>query len=105
MHKQSSSSQEQGVRMNLSHTHGGTRAQSAEASGTSLRGRWLVMARIVWGVLVVLTLVSLVLSLPGYPSFLANMQTPCNGSQCNGTERSPEGLQTLHILGLTALDH
>ena len=64
MHKQRSSPTEQGVKMSLSRTQAGTSAKSASADDTDLHGRWLLLARIVWGIVVLLTLGLFVASIP-----------------------------------------
>src|SRR5579863_3975301 len=52
---------------------------SRGAEGMRLHGRWLVLARIVWVVVVVFTLSIFLLSLPAY---YAQLQTVCAGNTC-----------------------
>jgi len=64
---------------------------------TRLRGRWLLLARVGWAVLVVLTLAIFFASLPAY---IALLQTPCVGPACGYLQLSPEQAATLKGVGL-----
>ncbi len=56
--------------MNLSGTRVGASAKSASAGNTDLQGRWLLFARTVWVIVVVLTLGLFVVSIPSYFAYL-----------------------------------
>jgi hypothetical protein len=64
---------------------------------TRLQGRWLIFARVGWGVLVILTLTIFFASLPSY---IALLQTPCVGPACGYLQLSPEQAATLIGIGL-----
>ncbi|HXX77638.1 MAG TPA: hypothetical protein VEI53_04045, partial [Ktedonobacteraceae bacterium] len=64
---------------------------------TRLHGRWLLLARVSWAVLVVLTLAIFFASLPTYITLL---QTPCVGPTCGYLQLSPEQAETLKGAGL-----
>ncbi len=62
-----------------------------------LHGRWLLLARGLWIILVVLTLAIFGASLPVY---MAQLQTPCAGSACGFQQLTPEQAETLKGIGL-----
>jgi hypothetical protein len=68
--------------------------------GTRLHGRWLVMARVVWVAVVVLTLSIFIASLPAY---FAQLQTVCADVTCVYSYGllTPGTAQALHNLGLS----
>ena len=68
------------------------------ALDTRLQGRWLLLARSLWGILVVSTLVIVLLSLPVY---LTQLQTPCVGSECAYQQLSPQQVELLKGLRLS----
>lgn len=51
-------------------TQTGVNAQPPGETDTRLRGRWLVLARVVWVMLAVLTLGLLIATIPSYFAFL-----------------------------------
>lgn len=63
-----------------------------------LHGRWVVLARGVWLVLVIFTLAIFFASLPMY---LAQLKTPCEGSACWYTQLSPGQVGALQGIGLS----
>ena len=65
---------------------------------TRLQGRWLLLARVGWGVLVTLTLAICFGSLPVY---LALLHTPCAGTACNYQQLSPGQTEALKGMGLS----
>ena len=68
-------------------------------SETRLRGRWLVMARLVWGVVAVGTLTVFLASLP---VIFADLQRLCTAAVCVSRQLSPQQARTLqHALGLS----
>jgi len=62
-----------------------------------LQGRWLLLARVGWVALVVLTLAIFFASLPVY---LALLQTPCAGPACGYQQLTPEQAGALKGIGL-----
>jgi hypothetical protein len=75
------------------------RPDARNGSETRLHGRWLFLARIVWGVLVIFCLVVFVISLPSY---FAHYQTVCRGTTCAPWQLTPQSVKTLQGLGLSA---
>jgi hypothetical protein len=71
---------------------------SESATDTHLHRSWLLLIRIVWGVLVAIALGMFVVSLPGY---IAQLQTLCTGASCSSGQLSADALTTLQHLGLT----
>ena len=67
------------------------------ALDTRLHGRWLLLARGLWLILVILTLTIFFASLPAYIDLL---QTPCVGLACGYQQLSPEQAATLEGIGL-----
>ena len=72
--------------------------ESGSGVATRLRGGLLVLARVFWGALVVLTLGIFVASLP---ENFAQQQTICFGTACAFWQPTPATVQTLHALGLS----
>src|SRR5215469_13643488 len=85
------------VQMSVQHAPKKTRKRS-HALDTRLQGRWLLLARVGWVALVVLTLAIFFASLPVY---LAQLQTPCAGSACYYTQLSPGQVGALKGIGLS----
>ena len=99
MHKQRSSPTEQGVKMSLSRTQAGTSAKSASADDTELHGRWLLFARIVWVIVVLLTLGLFVASIPSYFAYLHILTaTPTTDL---GSQLARQDVQQLQVVGLS----
>jgi hypothetical protein len=99
MRKQSSSSTEQGVSMNLSRAQVGTSAKSAGADNTDLHGRWLLFARIVWVIVVLMALGLFVASIPSYFVDLHILSAqPVTDS---GAQLSHQDVQQLEAVGLS----
>jgi hypothetical protein len=71
-------------------------------SSARLQGRWLVLARVGWVALVILTLTIFFASLPVY---IAQLQTPCAGSACGFQQLTPAQAGALTGMGLSPGDH
>ena len=69
-----------------------------ETGDTHLQGRWLVLARVVWFILVVLALLVLIFSLPVYIAPLSNV---CSGIACGNGQLTPQILGTIRNLGFS----
>jgi len=67
-----------------------------------LHGRWLLLARVGWVTLVVLTLTIFFASLPVY---IAQLQTPCAGAACAFEQLTLEQAEMLKGFGLSASDY
>ncbi|HEY6287750.1 MAG TPA: hypothetical protein VIX20_18940 [Ktedonobacteraceae bacterium] len=67
-------------------------------ANTSLYGRWLLLARIVWIVIVVL---SLTISLVDIPLQFAQFHIVCVGSSCTGQQLNASIVQELHKMNLS----
>jgi signal transduction histidine kinase len=76
--------------------------QHSHALETRLHGRWLLLARVGWVVMVVLTLVIFFASLPGY---VAQLHTPCAGSVCAYQQLSAEQVEVLQGVGFSTGDY
>jgi len=99
MRKQRSPPTEQGVKMSLSRTQAGTSAKSGSADDTNLHGRWLLLARIVWVIVVLLTLGLFVASIPSYLAFLHIVTaTPTIDF---GSQLARQDVQQLQVVGLS----
>lgn len=70
-------------------------------SETRLHGRWLLIARITWGIVIAFALGMFVASLFAYPRIFALTTTPCSGSACSDFQLSPASFQALHKLGIS----
>jgi hypothetical protein len=99
MCKQRSPSTEQGVKMSLSRTQAGTNATSAGANATELHGRWLLLARIVWVIVVLLVLGLFIASIPSYFASLHILSaTPTTDF---GSQLARQDVQQLQVVGLS----
>ena len=67
-----------------------------------LHGRWLLLARVGWVTLVVLTLTIFFASLPVY---IAQLRTPCAGTACAYEQLTLEQAEMLKGFGLSASDY
>src|SRR5712692_4840630 len=85
------------VQMSVQHAPTKTRKRS-HALDTRLHGRWLLLARAGWVVLVVLTMAIFLASLPVY---IAQLQTPCAGSTCGFQQLTPGQVGALTGMGLS----
>jgi len=74
------------------------RQDPRQRSHARLQGRWLLLARVSWGALVVLTLAIFFASLPVY---MAQLQTPCAGTTCWYIQLSPGQVGALKGIGLS----
>src|SRR5215831_14571218 len=68
------------------------------APSTRLRGRGIILARVVWIALIIFTLVTFFAS---FPVYLAQLQTPCAGSACWSTQLTPSQAVALTRIGLS----
>src|SRR5262245_55480856 len=85
------------VQMSVQHAPTKTRKRS-HALDTRLHGRWLLLARVGWGALVVLTLAIFFASLPMY---LAQLQTPCTEFACEYQQLTNSQAKLLEEIGLS----
>jgi hypothetical protein len=79
----------------------GQARRSSDRSGapdTRLRGRRLVLARVVWVAVVTLIVVPFLARLPAYYTAL---QTVCTGAMCGSAQPTPGSAQALQRLGLS----
>lgn len=68
---------------------------------TSLHGRQLVLARVAWAILILMTLGIFVVCLPIYFSLLQTICTDATGAACADKQLSPAAAQTLEHLGIS----
>ncbi len=84
--------------MNVQHAPTAVTESRETYSYARLQGHWLVLARLGWGALVVLTLAIFFASLPVY---VALLQTPCAGAACEYQQLTPGQVETLKGMGLS----
>jgi len=75
--------------------------RSSDRSGapdTRLRGRRLILARVVWVAVVTLLVALFLATLPAYYTLL---QTVCTGATCGSAQPTPDSAQALQKLGLS----
>ncbi|HEY6285849.1 MAG TPA: hypothetical protein VIX20_09325 [Ktedonobacteraceae bacterium] len=86
--------------MNVQHTYPENTISSKlqDTADTRLHGRWLMLARVVWFILVALALLVFIFSLPVY---IAQLQSVCNGAACGTGQLTPQILETLRNLGFS----
>jgi hypothetical protein len=73
-------------------------------TNTRLSGRWLILARATWIILVAFAFVLLVVSIPQLPAFFAHMQQPCVKACENARgQLSLSALQALAKFGISPL--
>ncbi len=88
--------------MNVEHRPTAMTESREPHSYARLHGRWLVLARVGWVALVVLTLAIFFASLPVY---LALLQTPCAGTACEWQQLTHSQVETLKGIGLSIGDY
>ncbi len=91
--------------MNVQHAPTAMTESRERHSYARLHGRWLLLARVGWGALVVLTLVIFCASLPVY---IAQLQTICTGTYgtaCTYLQLSAEQAEMLKGFGLSPGDY
>lgn len=88
--------------MNVEHAPTVVTESRERHSSARLHGRWLLLARGVWLVLVVLTPAIFFVSLPVYA---AQLQTPCAGSTCQWQQLTPSQAEMLKGMGLSLADY
>jgi hypothetical protein len=84
------------VQQTLTHTKNSSKLPSE--TDTRLYGRWLVLARVAWFILVASALFFFFTSLPVY---IAQLQSVCNGSACATGQVNPQIVATLRSLALS----
>jgi hypothetical protein len=84
--------------MNVQHVPTAMTESREQHSYVHLQGRWLLLARVGWVVLVAFTLIVVVASLP---VFIAQLQTPCAGPACWYTQLTPGQVGALKRIGLS----
>jgi hypothetical protein len=82
--------------MNVQHAPTAKTESRERHSSARLQGRWLVLARVGWVVLVVLTLA---IFFSSFPVYLAQLQTPCAGTACAFTSQLTPG----QVVGLKGI--
>jgi hypothetical protein len=88
--------------MNVQHAPIAMKGSRERDSSAHLQGYWLILARVCWVALVVLTLVICFGSLPVY---VALLQTPCTGPACEWQQLTPSQVHTLTGMGLSLGDY
>jgi hypothetical protein len=83
--------------MNVQHAPRASTGSRERHSYARVPGRWLLLARVGWVALVVLTLAIFFASLPVY---IALLQTPCTGTACGYQQLTPEQAGALTGIGL-----
>jgi hypothetical protein len=76
-------------------------AQPWSEADTRLRGRWLIIARMVWVVLAVLTLGLIIASIPSYSAFIHVVCTGALAICRNNGQPTPDDMRALQTLGLS----
>ena len=76
-------------------------AQPRGETDTRLRGRWLVLARVVWVGIAVLSLGLVIASIPSYFAFLHVLCTGAPATCRNNGQITPDYLRALQALGLS----
>ncbi|OLB36105.1 MAG: hypothetical protein AUH94_08615 [Ktedonobacter sp. 13_2_20CM_2_54_8] len=75
------------------------RSASSSMADTRLRGGWLVLARVVWVAVVVLTLGLFIASIP---TTLADLHILCTAASCTTSgQLTPDNVRELHTWGLS----
>ena len=69
-----------------------------DTEDTRLQGRWLVLARVVWFILVALALFVFIAS---FPVYISQLYSVCNGITCGTGQLTPQSLEILRNLGLS----
>ncbi len=88
--------------MNVEHAPTEVTESRERHSSARVPGRWLLLARVGWVVLVVLSLGIFGASLPVY---VALLQTPCTGSACQYQQLTPGQVGVLTGMGLSLGDY
>src|SRR5712691_8526786 len=79
-------------------TAASTETRVRSEAGTRLTGHWLLVARVVWAVLVVLILAFFIANLPAY---FAQLQTVCVQAVCPHWQLTPTNARALQNVGLS----
>ena len=74
------------------------RSDARSAADTQLHGRWLLLVRIAWVIVIVL---SLAISIVDIPLEFARLHIVCVGSSCTGQQLSTGIVQELHRMNLS----
>ncbi len=75
-----------------------SRHEQRHEADTRLHGRWLLLARIVWFALVVLTLS---VSIATFPEYVVQLQTVCRLAVCSFGQLSPDSVVALEHFGIS----
>src|SRR6516225_3658121 len=85
--------------MDVQYTTESTNSSKLQDSvDTRLHGRWLLLARVVWFIMVALALLVFIFSMPVY---ITQLQSVCNGNVCANGQLTPQSLKTLRNLMLS----
>ncbi len=86
--------------MNLPHaaTHIPLSHEHRQEPDTRLSGHWLLIGRVAWTILVMLTLASFIVLLPSY---FSQLQTVCSNPTCALVQPTPESVYAMQQLGLS----
>ncbi len=76
-------------------------AQPRSEADIRLRGHWLVLARVVWVILAMLTLGLLIASIPSYFAFLHVVCTGALATCRNNGQLTPGDVRAFQALGLS----
>src|SRR5205807_770269 len=79
-------------------TEGTNSSKLQDTEDTRLHGRWLVLARVVWFILVALALLVFIFSLPVY---IAQLYGVCTVNECGTGQLTPQIVETLRNLGFS----
>jgi hypothetical protein len=88
--------------MNVGHVPTAMTESRERHSYARLQGRWLLLARVGWVALVILTLAIFFASLPVY---IAQLHTPCAGTACGYQQLTPQQVGALTGMGLSPGDY
>jgi hypothetical protein len=88
--------------MNVEHAPTEVTESRERHSSARLQGRWIVLARLGWVALVILTLTIFFASLPMY---VAQLHTPCAGSACQYQQLTPGQGEMLKGIGMSLGDY
>ena len=93
------------VELSASASVNGKKPRAPGETNTRLSGHWLILARVTWIILVAFAFVLLVVSLPQFSAFFADLQQPCIGKVCeqNNGQLSPSAQQALAKFSISPL--
>ncbi len=90
------------MELSASASMNGKKPPTPGETNTHLSGRWLILARATWIILVAFAFMLLIVSLPQLPAFFVHLQQPCIGNVCeqNNGQLSPSAQQTFAKFGI-----